>query len=94
MEKERILRTTWASSNNGEFTAILRVECLDSPKILASVVALSSANGVNISSLEMHRVKDKAIITVGITVKTVDDLEQIIKKVEAVEDVLSVKRGH
>lgn len=95
MESERILDAKWANTDNSLFTAYLKLECYDRAGLVNSFIPLLAARNVSIISLEIHKKKqDKTLISLGIEIKAITELEYIIKKLGELPEVISVKRGY
>ncbi len=96
MEKERLMKANWAADDSSLFTAQLRIVCVDKGGMLNKIVSLIAAQGFSMSSLEGHAKPSKgtAEISLGIQIKSVADIEYLIKKIEGVQNVISVKRNY
>lgn len=96
MERERLLKAKWISSDNSVFTAQLRIECIDKNGILNQIISLISVQGFAISSIEAHAktAKGTAGISVGVQIKSTADLEYLMQKIQSVPNVISVKRNY
>ena len=95
MEPERILDAKWANTDNSLFTAYLKLECYDKAGLVNSFIPLLAARGISINALEIHkRQQDKTLISLGIEIKEIAELELIIKKLSELPEVISVKRGY
>lgn len=94
METERILDAKWANTDNTLFTAYLKLECFDKAGLVNSFIPLLAARGISISSLEIHKKQqNKTLISLGIEIKEIAELELIIKKLSELPEVISVRRG-
>lgn len=95
MEPERILDAKWANTDNSLFTAYLKLECYDKAGLVNSFIPLLAARGISIIALEIHKKQqDKTLISLGIEIKEIAELELIIKKLSELPEVISVKRGY
>ena len=93
METERLMEAHWENTDNSTFVAKLRLECVDRTGLINSVIPVITNQGISISSMELHVQKGIAYITVGLEIKSISELEFIIKKLSAQTDVISVKRS-
>jgi (p)ppGpp synthetase, RelA/SpoT family len=96
MERERLLKARWAASDNSIFTARLQIECMDKSGILNTIISLIAAQGFSISSIEAHtrNAGGTATIALGVQIKSVADVEYLIKKIQGIQSVNSVKRSY
>ena len=93
METERLMEAHWEDTDNSTFVAKLRLECVDRTGLINSVIPVITNQGISISSMELHVQKGIAYIMVGLEIKSISELEFIIKKLSAQTDVISVKRS-
>lgn len=93
-EPERWVKAVWADSISvKEFKSSLRIESKDRKGLLADVTVLLSNMHVPINMLNSRQTKNgEAVITVTLIVTGKDHLESIIKKLSAVDGVMSVVR--
>ncbi|MCL2630685.1 MAG: bifunctional (p)ppGpp synthetase/guanosine-3',5'-bis(diphosphate) 3'-pyrophosphohydrolase [Firmicutes bacterium] len=94
-ESERIMSARWASSDNSVFASQFRIECYDRSGILNQVISAVSAHGYSISNVEARAVQKNqtAVITLGVWIKDLKDVEYLIKKISAVDGVYSIVRN-
>ena len=94
-EPERWVKAMWSDQISvKEFKSTLRLECKDRKGLLADVTVLLSNMHVPIHMLNSRQTKNgEAIISVTISVTGKEHLEQIIKKIAAVDAVISVNRS-
>lgn len=95
MEKERIMKAKWAASDENKFVAHLKVSAVDKSGVLNQIVALLAAQGISITMIEAHsKGRDNANINLGIQVKSIEELDFIIKKIYSIQDIISVQRSN
>ena len=92
METERLMEAHWENTDNSTFVAKLRLECVDRTGLINALITLISNQGLSIQALELHVQKGIAYISMGIEIKSISELDFIIKKLSALPDVISVKR--
>lgn len=96
-EPERLMRAKWANPDDNEvFSAKLRIEALNRNNVLNQIVAVVSGQGMSISGIEAHAKNnaDTAMIYLSVQIRNIEDLEYLIKKLEALHDIISVSRGN
>lgn len=93
--KERILQAEWAKQPDSTFRTMLRVECIDKTGILGQISATVAALKFSIYSMDARIIKSqqKAIINIGVEIKSLEDLDIIIKKIMNIEGVMEVRRS-
>ncbi|MDD3946374.1 MAG: bifunctional (p)ppGpp synthetase/guanosine-3',5'-bis(diphosphate) 3'-pyrophosphohydrolase [Clostridia bacterium] len=95
MEKERIMKAKWATDDESKFVAHLKITAVDKSGLLNRIVALLAAQSISITMLEAHsKHKGDALIHLGIQIKSTEELDYIIKKINALDDVISVVRSN
>ena len=92
METERLMEAHWENTDNSTFVAKLRLECVDRTGLINALITLISNQGLSIQALELHVQKGIAYISMGLEIKSISELDFIIKKLSALPDVISVKR--
>jgi len=96
MEKERMMKANWAASDNSKFIANLKIVAIDQSGLLNQIIALLAAHGISITQL-IAKARPKgaqADISLGINVKSTDELDYIIKKIYSISDIISVTRNN
>lgn len=95
MEKERLMSARWAATEDNKFVARLKITAIDKAGLLNQVIALLAQQGISITLVEAHaKSKGNATINLGIQVKSTEELGFIIKKIQNIEDILSVSRSN
>lgn len=93
MEEQRLMRATWANTDNTVFQARLLIECVDRTGLATSILPMISNQGIYMTSVDMRVQKGVAIINITLQIKSADELDYIIKKIESHPDTISIKRG-
>ncbi len=94
MEPERLMRATWASTdNNSMFQAKLLIECVDRTGLASAILPAISNQGIYMTSVDMRVIKGVALMNISLQIKSTEELDFIIKKLEGLPDTISVKRG-
>ncbi len=93
--KERLLKATWANQSDSSFNTSLRIDCLDKTGIIGQISAAISALKFSITSMDARTIKakDRAVINVGLEIKSLEDLDLLIKKIQNIDGVIDVKRN-
>lgn len=92
METERLMEAHWANTDNSVFIAKLHIECVDRTGVVNTILPLLANQGISIKAMELHVQKGIAIISIALEIKSIDELEFIIKKLQSLPDIISVKR--
>lgn len=92
-EPERLLKINWLESNGERYGASIRIKVFDRIGTLNAITALLSEAKMNITALNVKSQPDKtADINLTLDVPDVDRLNQVLKKVDSLSDVLKVER--
>lgn len=95
MEKERLMKAKWATNDDSKFVAHLNIIAIDKSGLLNQIVALLSSQGISITLLEAYsKQKNEAKINLGIQVKSTEELDFIIKKINTISDIKSIQRNN
>jgi GTP pyrophosphokinase len=71
----------------------LRTTVVDRVGLLSDILNIISDTGINIDSINSKAKKDKISITFSMRVPTEVDMDEIIRRIKSIEDVIDVKRG-
>jgi len=93
MEKERFLPVSWTNSDNSVFLARLQIECVDKTGLAMVILPTISNQGIYMTSVDMRVQKGIAIIHISLQVKSAEELDFIIKKIENLPETISIKRA-
>ena len=93
MEVERLLPATWAENSDASmFKARLLIECVDRTGLATSILPMISNQGIYMTSVDMRVNKGIALINITLEIKSADELDYIIKKIESLPETISIKR--
>ncbi|MFQ6069558.1 MAG: RelA/SpoT family protein [Candidatus Aminicenantales bacterium] len=93
LKRERIVEAAWDPSVKGIFTAKLLIASEDSPGVLAKVASAIAGLGGNISRAEVKTTGDlKAQLKLKLSIKDIQQLEQIIKKITRIKEIFTARR--
>lgn len=93
VEKERIIEASWQQDMCCQFSADLEINCIDRSNLLMDIT-LFFANRKKMLTKVNARVEDKlkAIITVGVEITNLNELDEIMTKLKGIDGVLDVRR--
>jgi GTP diphosphokinase / guanosine-3',5'-bis(diphosphate) 3'-diphosphatase len=92
-EPERIQRVDWTHNAGEKLSIPLRIETMDRVGVMADVSAAFSERHINIEKASIRTLPDKsAVWDLIVDVANSDELDQIIRVVRAIPDVLDVTR--
>lgn len=97
LDPARRIEVSW--ENLGEtkdsvlFTVCLRVITHDRQGILAEITSAISASGANISKAQVNVAPDmRGILEFEVTLRNLDHLQEVARKIEGIQDVMNVER--
>lgn len=93
MESQRLMNASWANTDNSVFQAKLLIECVDRTGLATSILPMISNQGIYMTSVDMRVNKGVAIIHITLEIRSADELDYIINKIESHPDTISIKRG-
>ena len=93
MEAQRLMNASWANTDNNVFQARLLIECVDRTGLATSILPMISNQGIYMTSVDMRVNKGVAIINIALEIKSADELDYIINKIESHPDTISIKRA-
>lgn len=94
-EPERMIDVEWYVDQKNSYEVELAVEALDQKSLLNDMTKVISEAGVNITSINARTTKEKiAYITLSLEISSLEHMNDIIKKLEAIEGVLDVGRAN
>jgi guanosine-3',5'-bis(diphosphate) 3'-pyrophosphohydrolase len=92
-ETDRIVAVEWKQSGEDRFPVRVRINTLDRVGMLTEISAIFSERKANIQSANIKVLKDAtATFDLIVEVRDLDDLEELLKKVEALPDALNAER--
>lgn len=93
VNNERLIEVEWSQDTDITSTAMLHVESMDKPGMLANLSALISAAEVNISFLKASSTHDKrALFEFALEIRNRSQLIGLVNKISQVDGVLAVRR--
>ncbi|MDI9487140.1 MAG: bifunctional (p)ppGpp synthetase/guanosine-3',5'-bis(diphosphate) 3'-pyrophosphohydrolase [Bacillota bacterium] len=96
IDKERLIKASWANISDNTFRTILRIECVDRNGILGQISATISSMKIPITYMNARTIKSghSAVINIGVEIKDLNDIEYIIKKLMTIDGVQKVTRSN
>jgi GTP pyrophosphokinase len=92
-DKERLIEVYWEKNVPREYPVKLQVQAMDRPGLLQELVAALSERRLNISAMQARTSKDGlATVDFTIVVRDTAQLEEILKRIERVRDVYTIRR--
>ena len=92
-EPDRIQRVDWTHSSADKFSVPIRIDTMDRVGVAADVTAAFSERKINIEQAKIRTMPGgSAVWELLVDVADVDELEQIVRVVSSIPDVLSVTR--
>ena len=94
MEEERIIKAEWAQQDRSIFIASIKIECENKNIMLAQVSSTIASLNLNIDTLMARTSKDKlrATISLGVEIRSSEDVTNVIKKLSNIKGVIRVYR--
>jgi RelA/SpoT family (p)ppGpp synthetase len=90
---ERLLDIHWSGNNvNKTYSTTIRIETAEKLGLLKDVISVIADNKTNITSANVKSKGKVGIIEVGIELDNIDTLRKLMTALQAMPDVLSVKR--
>ncbi|AGB41759.1 (p)ppGpp synthetase, RelA/SpoT family [Halobacteroides halobius DSM 5150] len=94
-EPERIIDVKWHVDQKATYDVELEIEALDKRSLLQELTAVISEAGININSVNARTTKEKlAYIKLLIEISSLDHMQDLINKLEAIDGVLNVQRAN
>jgi GTP pyrophosphokinase len=95
MMPERLLKAEWANTPDSTFRTALRIESVDKTGMIGQISAAIAAMNFSITSMDARIVKpkEKAVINVGVEIRSLSDVDALINKLSGVDGVLDVRRN-
>ena len=90
---ERLIDIHWSGNNvNKTYSTTIRIETAEKLGLLKDVIGIVSDNNTNITSANVKAKGKVGIIELGIELDNIDTLRRVMTALQAMPDVLSVKR--
>ncbi len=94
LDSQRMVDIYWDESLEGPFKGNLLIKSEDSPGVLAKLTSVIAQSGGNISKADVTTSADKkARIKLSLSIRDIDHLESIMKKISGIKEVSSVVRA-
>ena len=92
LDKDRLLPVAWDGNAQTLHQGMLKLVAEDRKGLLAEITALCASAHINLWKAEVRTVNDRAIFDLGVAVRDVVQLSQVMGKLKRVRGVLSVER--
>ena len=96
-EKNRLIEAEWSpeAKESGEFYPVeIVIYCYNRSGVLLDVSRIFTENKIDVKSMNVRTTKqEKATLTVGFEINSVDQLERLIAKLKNVESVTHIERS-
>ncbi len=94
LDSQRLIEVSWDPSYEGHFKARVTISAKDSPGVLARIAtAVAELNG-NITRAEVNTSGEgDASINLEVTIRDINHLEEIMKRISKLKDIHSIERG-
>ena len=93
-DADRWIRVAWAEETNDTYNTTLHISSVDRNGLVMDLAAIFASAGARVHSLSARGDnKGRAVTTVSLEVKNLDDLKQIISRISAVAGVSKVSRS-
>ena len=93
LDPARKISVEWISGQNSTHLAFIRVESRERHGLMAEIASCISGSGVNIVSAKVNLNKDMVgIFNFQISIKSLQQLNALIAKIESIPDIISVSR--
>lgn len=97
IEPERILKATWASNmlSDNYFAVAIRILCVDKYGMLGLISQTIAGMKLSITQMtaKVNSKNGTAVINLAVDVKSIDDVDDLIKKLYGIDGVLDATRG-
>lgn len=93
LDSQRLVEVSWDPDYQGNFKARLAIKSKDSPGVLAKVATVVAELKGNISRAEVKTSREgQASISLEVTIKDMNHLQEIIKKISHLKEIQAVNR--
>lgn len=93
LDPQRMVDVAWDSSAKGLYTGKLLIKSVDTPGVLAKLTTAIAEGGGDITKAEVNTSEDqKAQVKLALKIRDIKQLDNIMRKVSGIKEVLSVKR--
>lgn len=93
-ERERLINVNWTTMGQQHYLAPVIITARDRSGLIHDLAAVISEAGVNMTSVSSHVASngEQAVITVTLEIENLDQMQNVLKKLERVKDVSGVER--
>jgi GTP pyrophosphokinase len=93
-ERERLINVNWTTMGQQRYLAPVIITARDRSGLIHDIAAVVSEAGVNMTSVSSHVAnnREQAVITVTLEIENLDQMQNMLKKLERVRDVVNVER--
>lgn len=93
LDNRRMVDVLWEKSMKGPFKGNLMIKAVDTPGVLAKLTSVIAQSGGNITKAEVVTFADKkAQIKLTLTIRDIDHLETVMRKISGIKEISSVRR--
>ena len=93
LDSQRMVEVLWDESTSGPFKGRLLIKGDDSPGVLAKLTSVIAQSDGNITKAEVATFADKkAQIKLSLTIRDINHLETIMKKISKIKEISSIER--
>ena len=93
IEEERIIEANWSQNMSSQFTATLEVICVNKSKLLVDVTTFFANRKQTLNAVNLKTREDlKAVITISVEITNIQELDEMINKLQSIEGVFDVHR--
>lgn len=93
-ERERLINVNWTTMGQQRYLAPVIITARDRSGLIHDLASVVSEAGVNMTSVSSHIAsnREQAVITVTLEIENLDQMANVLKKLERVKDVAHVER--
>ena len=93
IEAERIIEASWSQNMSSQFTATHEIICINRSNLLVDITTFFANRKKSLSKVNA-KIDDQlqAIITIGVEITNINELDELINKLRGIEGVVDVHR--
>ena len=91
-DRGRLIEVEWVKYTNANFVAEINIEAKDARGLMTKVTTVISDQKTTIVSLNVRTSQDYAYINVSFEVKSTRELNQIIKQLKKIPEIVTIHR--
>ena len=93
-DPERLIEVGWDREQTAFFTADIKLAAMDRPELLSDIMNILNDMRTRINAVNAQTTRDmKALISLRLEIKNLDELRVVIDRLSSVRDVFSVERA-